>query len=560
MAQYSLFEELGLTDFLEEETKKEEAKKEEAKKEEAKKSSSSKKPAAKKEEKLVFPLTVMTGICPPTILTKEQAGDADTLEKIADLVCKQTGVSRTITVAKKFADNKVAVVFDQGKVQAKGEFEITHATVAVVGAENVALAEIEGKRTIEEINAFIEKQLEEKVPYRFIVDGDRLYAIPGENVAVGMVSLPVTVKNPLGNTKDIVLTVDDFDDEEEGTEEVQIDDVREKVFGMADFKNIEPILELARPSLPSEKNTLFVTLKYVVKDVTGTTAAKKETYPTNAVISMLFNRIVLTPEMFGGREQVEAEEIIAILSKDYPEFTPDRTKLTYDKEGNYIFPALKSSAKGAVTYGSREECLAAAEEHPVYFLGNYMEDGAEVRYEKTPVSVTEASLDGTVGRFQWKLPKIPKQILEAVRDFFWHVSDRFETEALVQIGFCPDEGRYEVVIPEQSVDKISVKTEEMFVSTSKRFHVADIHSHNTMNAFFSMIDNEDEKANRVYGVMGSFDRMGEKEPKMLFRASTGGRFVSVSADEIFTDEEIDEEDVPCVEAMFENWLNTVTFK
>ncbi len=535
------------------ETKKE-TKKEEAKKADTKKNNSGKTAAAKKEEKLTFPLTVMTGICPPTIITKEQAGDADTLEKIADLVCNQTGVSRAITVAKKFTDSKIAVVFDQSKVQAKGEFDITHATVAVVGAENIALAEIEGKRTIEEINAFIEKQMGVKVPYRFIVDGERLYAIPGDNVAVGMVSLPVTVKNPFGNTKDIVLNASDFDVEADAAE-VQIDDVRAKIFEMVAFKSIEPILELARPSEPTEKNTLFVTLKYVVKSATNT-AAKKETYPTNAVISMLFSRIQLTPEMFGGRERVEAEDVIAVLSKDYPEFTPDRTKLTYVEEGNYIFPSLKSSAKGAVTYGSREECLAAAEENEVYFLANYMEDGKEVRYEKTPVSVTEASADGTIGRYQWKLPKIPRKILDAVKEFFSYVSRDFETEALVKLAYIPDEKRFVVSVPAQTVSKISVSTQQMFLSSMDYMFVMDIHSHNTMPAFFSHVDDEDEKANAVYGVMGCF---GDDEPKMLFRAATGGRYVSLSDSDIFSYEE-DDVDAPSAKELYNEWWRVALIK
>ena len=355
-----------------------------------------------------------------------------------------------------------------------------------------------------------------------------------------------------------------FDDVEEGAEEIQVDDVLDKVAEMEAFKDLDPILALSRPSEPTDKNTLFVTLKFIVRSTSSTTSTK-QTYPTNAVISMLFNRIQLTPEMFGGRERVEEADIVAFLGKDYPEFTPARTRLTYDKEGNYIFPALKSSSKGAVTYGSREECLAAADEHDVYFMANYMEGNTEVRYEKTPVSVTEASADGKVGRFQWKLPKIPRKILGAVQILFSHVCEDFETEALVKLVYIPDEERYVVSVPAQTVDKVSVQTEQMFLSTMDYMFVMDIHSHNTMNAFFSRVDDEDEKANSVYGVMGRLDK---DEPDMLFRAATGGRFVSLSVSDIFADEDVDayadeeadDEAVPLAQAMYNEWKRVVSFR
>ncbi len=548
MANYTLWEELGI-EIPEEETKKAEPKK--AAKKDTKKSNS-KKPAEKKEDKLNFPLTVLTGICPPTVISKEQADGAETLEKISEFICKQTGIPHELTVAKKITNNKVAVVYNLARVQAKGEFDITPASVVVIGEERIALAEIEGKRTPKEINDFIEKQTGEKVPYRFIVGDERLYAIPGENVAVGMVSLPVTVKNPLGHTEDIVLNASDFDDIEEGAEEIQVDDVLDMVAEMEAFKDLDPILALSRPSEPTDKNTLFVTLKFIVRSTSSITSTK-QTYPTNAVISMLFNRIQLTPEMFGGRERVEEADIVAFLSKDYPEFTPARTRLTYDKEGNYIFPALKSSSKGAVTYGSREECLAAAAEHEIYFLANYMEKGVEVRYEKTPISVVEASADKAVGRFQWKLPKIPMFMLDGIERFFSYVTIDFGTEALVQICYNTKGKSYYVWIPEQKVSKTEVTTDEMVISTSEVYHVMDIHSHNTMGAFFSNKDNLDEKANRVYGVMGCLD----KEPtEMKFRAATGGKFVDVEASELFEDDHTDY-GYYFAQELYENWLSVV---
>lgn len=525
----------------------------ETKKETKKPASKSKasKSAEKKEEKLVFPLTVLTGIRQPIVLSKEQAGDADTLEKVADFICKQNGIPRYLTIAKKFSNSKIAVALDRGKAQAKGEFAITDASVVVVGEERIALSELKGSRTAKELCDYIVKQTGLDVTYQFIADKDCLFAVVGESVATGTVSLPVTIKSPLG---DMILTAADFDESDIENNEVEIFEVEEKVFLSETHKEVGPVLALCRPSEPKDGNILYVGDKFLTRDIPKGTTSGKTMYPTNAVISLLFNSIELTPEMFGGREKVEDKDIIAILAKTYPEFTPARTRLTYEKDGNYIFPSLKSCSKGVDTYENREECLEAAKQNPVYFLGNYMENGTEVRYEKTPVSVVEASEDGTVGRFQWKLPKIPKQILSAIKDLFAWISNDYEVEALVQIRFDPYEAEYSVRIPDQIARKTTVETDDMPMSTPQMYYVMDIHSHNIMPAFFSRVDDRDEKANRVYGVMGSFN----EEPEMKFRAATGGKYVVISPSDVFEEEE-DGEEYVVAQALYDEWRCNVTF-
>ena len=55
-------------------------------------------------------------------------------------------------------------------------------------------------------------------------------------------------------------------------------------------------------------------------------------------------------------------------------------------------------------------------------------------------------------------------------------------------------------------------------------HYADIHSHNSMAARFSEIDDEDEKANRLYLVMG---RLDQYFPEVSARICNGGTFLSL---------------------------------
>ena len=55
-------------------------------------------------------------------------------------------------------------------------------------------------------------------------------------------------------------------------------------------------------------------------------------------------------------------------------------------------------------------------------------------------------------------------------------------------------------------------------------HYADIHSHNSMAAKFSYIDDEDERATRLYFVVGHLDRF---YPSIAARMSCGGSYQEI---------------------------------
>jgi hypothetical protein len=61
-------------------------------------------------------------------------------------------------------------------------------------------------------------------------------------------------------------------------------------------------------------------------------------------------------------------------------------------------------------------------------------------------------------------------------------------------------------------------------------HVMDIHSHNSMPAKFSSVDNEDEKATRLYAVIGKLDRF---LPDISVRISNGGKYLPISPETVF---------------------------
>lgn len=505
-----------------------------------------KKAEKKPEKKISFPLTVLTGVEAPITLTAENAGDANNFEKVVALVTAQKGWPTEITTSKWVSESKLIVTLDRLKAIRKGNFKITETTVVKFGEEQFPAAELGAEVSSEKITEFLSGKLgDETATFSYLQNKDEIYAIIGVSPIMGLVNLPVQVKSPLG---DMLLTADDFEEDNLVEGKVDDEDLKEKVLESAQYSEISDILSIYKGA---KDGILYVGVGTISSYEKKGTTVPEETYPTNAVVSQLFNRIQLTPEMFGGKEKATTKEIVAILAKDYPEYTPDRTKLTYYKDENLIIPSLKSSTKGMEFFLSKDACMKAAEEKE-YFLAEYLQDGKYFRFEKTYVSETAAREDfcGKYegdGEFRWKLPPIPGRLLSNVRGLFAKVTEEHMTEALAWIMYEPDTGEYSIHIPEQTVDGISVRTEEF--SLRGKIRVVDIHSHNRMDAFFSSIDDSDELGNRIYAVMGGFTSDGTSQT--LLRAGTGGRYVSINAETVFSDEP--QEDMANVEALYTQW-------
>lgn len=68
--------------------------------------------------------------------------------------------------------------------------------------------------------------------------------------------------------------------------------------------------------------------------------------------------------------------------------------------------------------------------------------------------------------------------------------------------------------------------------------VMDIHSHGRFHAFFSSVDNHDEKGVRLYMVIGNLDR---HKHTYALRAGMAGSFGTLDLSEIFSQEKTPEE-------------------
>lgn len=263
-------------------------------------------------------------------------------------------------------------------------------------------------------------------------------------------------------------------------------------------------------------NTVFLALKqYGESQEQPVASSKDKMYPTDAVISLIFTRIPLTPWEFDGKKEISEKVLLKYLQKSYPEYSPERTEIRYDEKKKLIMPILKSGKRGAD--------------------GEYLlEQTADYRHERTfmmDLCVRKRQTSKQEEFFRWKLPKIPFEILHQILYFFWDVYTIYGTEAIVQIFWNRDTKQYSIYIPEQFVSTHEVNftprlgTEEVLVM--------EIHSHGCFRSFWSSTDNANELSHCLYGVVGElieFDLFGGS---IILRAGTGGYHIAIDPFEVF---------------------------
>jgi hypothetical protein len=130
------------------------------------------------------------------------------------------------------------------------------------------------------------------------------------------------------------------------------------------------------------------------------------------------------------------------------------------------------------------------------------------------------------------LPRIPSELMMKVFAFFRHfiTNNGAEKEALLNIYWDKLNREYIIDVPEQVASKISVSACINGEFTDERYiHYMDVHSHNTMKAFVSQIDDQDEKATRLDTVVG---KLNACVPEVKTRISNGGKFLDIDPAEV----------------------------
>ena len=135
------------------------------------------------------------------------------------------------------------------------------------------------------------------------------------------------------------------------------------------------------------------------------------------------------------------------------------------------------------------------------------------------------------------LPPVPSEVLDVIISFFRRgmFTPQGDFEALAHILWDKEKFEYIVSIPDQVVSAHSVIATTPEYDEARFIHYISIHSHNSMRAYFSKIDDADEKATRVYAVVG---RLQDYYPDIKVRISNGGNFLNIHPQQVFTLDEI----------------------
>lgn len=260
-----------------------------------------------------------------------------------------------------------------------------------------------------------------------------------------------------------------------------------------------------------EQNHLFPILKSSQKE-------KDDTIVIPVEIRASGFSITVSPEDFQGKNSATLEEIRELLEKTYPEYTKDRTDMQYDKR-HFIVPVLISSRKGM-------EIRSTDPDWKHEIIEDEYHD--KWRVETTPFGVFRCNISKrSQACFQLTAHKIPRQILDRILGIFKKTPRH---EHAVQIFYDASRHSYMVYEPEQRVTRSSVEFKRDVLMEQKHVLVMDVHSHGIHPAFFSRIDDDDEKGIRLYMVFGNMDR---QVPTYALRVGVAGIFGELSVEDIF---------------------------
>lgn len=292
-------------------------------------------------------------------------------------------------------------------------------------------------------------------------------------------------------------------------------------------------------------------------------AVVKYSLPLTIYSSLFGVSYPVTSEDFGGKEKITEEEVKNFLKPRIPSLFSSDHKIAffYSEERKMLSCSIVSGKKGSL---AEKYFLQDAEEmyDQPWHTGNYqlirswdelkeirkLSDGvsrffAECDYGLSRSGVSFTILPLRTGNFykftnnrveyERKIPKIPISML---RDVVEEFQKDLAREAIVRFYYDFSTGQFTAYVGQGVANKcyIEYNFEEAFRKEATNVNsvwVMDIHSHNTMPAFWSGVDDRDESTYPgVWGVIGNLDR---KTPSMRFRAGFDGGFKDLEVGSIF---------------------------
>lgn len=500
-----------------------------------------------------LPLEIYMGIYAPFIFNNESDDKAKvvTEEDIKAYIVSQFEYLTPELLIISVSGKKVYCGINTGTMLTSGSVALGNESTVYVGSESIDLSSIMTDDVcnvdIEQINTYVNSVYAYIDAVGVIMGKDKNMILVPVNKGKSTEGFPITV-NVLGR-ESFQITEEKYQEvaikdssskgnEEEGepkeSEDIEIDISVVRQILTEEYNEFDKHVELQY----SQSGELVALIKVREKTQVATKKSTVKEYPTNSIISLIFTRIILSPELFDDKKVISEDELLNFLHERYPEYSKERTSFIYSKEDGLIIPVLKGSTKGSNIVSTAEEFMKRTQSGN-YEMFEYADDGITYRVESTPVSLTVASYaKGPMECFELRLPLIPGSVRDCIRALFHEVAYRYKTEFLVLLFYDKKSEGYQVFVPKQTNSGASVNATYEQTLMMQAYPVADIHSHCFYRPFFSVIDNADELGNRVYGVFGSFN---EGQGRDMYRAGTGGRFVTIKKEQIFTDETASED-------------------
>ena len=223
------------------------------------------------------------------------------------------------------------------------------------------------------------------------------------------------------------------------------------------------------------------------------------------------------------------------------EFLDGLKKSTTKKPACIINPSVTMKPKGIALYKGVFLTMEEAEDSGKTIT--FIPSGDGLVYERRVTEagefVTPASevklLDKIIPGFVSALPRIPYALFSQALDLFRYMmeasADGTPLEALVHIYWDKEDEKFILHVPRQSVGHAIVLPDagEEPLDSDRYIHYADLHSHNDMDARFSAVDDRDERANRIYMVVGHLEKYF---PDLTVRICNGGTHWLIPADTV----------------------------
>lgn len=241
----------------------------------------------------------------------------------------------------------------------------------------------------------------------------------------------------------------------------------------------------------------------------------------------------LTSEMFEGKDKVTIDQIKEVMAEKEKMFADKSRKIDtyYDEANKKLSVMFVSGTKGCELIRSADELEKVKKMDT--FHGVYCEGPVPFRIMVTMAGVFYTFLKKCIPfslGYERKYPLIPKYILDNIVEEF---RKDINKEACCRIFYDFDNNKFIC----KFADGFYTKTAAFYsyedngeLLRGNKVQVVDLHSHNTMNDFFSHTDNHDDIYYGLFGVVGNLDK---DEPSIELRIGAEGLYQEVPLSDIF---------------------------